>query len=203
MNIRKFLLRAGCLLGCAAMLMTAVGSESRAAGGAARATADGVPANVYVLDAMTLTIVLPRNGMLRNVSARIWLEMTDPIHAATIERNKPKIINGFLRDFQRHFYRDTERRAALPEDQRGYVYHAPALIPPPAPVEGAEEKEDSPEENGAVTSAPVSPFAPTTDVDIARLQARLLAGLQTILGPNMVTSVQIRTIQDRWPAAIQ
>ncbi|MFH1806585.1 MAG: hypothetical protein ABID63_17020 [Pseudomonadota bacterium] len=184
------------------MLMMA-GGDARAAGGNARATPDGVPANVYVLDAMTLTIVLPRNGMLRNVSARIWLEMADPVHAVAVERNKPKIINGFLRDFQRHFYRDTERRAALPEDQRGYAYHAPALIPPPAPVEGAEEKEEALEKDSATVLAPVSPFAPTTDVDIARLQARLLAGLKTILGPDIITSVQIRTIQDRWPAAIQ
>lgn len=183
-----------------APLAHASSGEGKAAEGGESAGV-ALPAHVFELEKVVTSIVLPQDRMIRQIAADVWLELTAVEHRALVSRIQPKLLNAFLRDFQRYFYRDTKYRAEKVEKgKRGYHYEAPSLLTPPKPKldeDGKEIKEEPAE--GDEAKPLFSPFKPTTDRIIIGLQNRLKATCDKILGPGIVKSVQIRGLFDQWP----
>ncbi|WP_085579065.1 hypothetical protein [Thalassospira mesophila] len=175
--------------------------EGKEAGAEGQSAGVALPGNVFELEKVVTTIVLPRQGMIRQFAAGIWLELSSVEHRALVTRIQPKLLNAFMTDIQRYFYRDTKYRAEkVAKGKRGYHYQAPALLLPPKPKldEDGKEIHEEPAENDA-PKAHFSPFKPTTDPIIVGLQRRFLATCNKVLGPDVVTSVQVRGLFDQWP----
>jgi len=166
-----------------------------------------IPETVIIPDPVSLTIVLPKSGAIRQIVLNIWLEAQSKQAVPVIEHNLPKIINGFLVDLQRLMYRDTQQRFETREPgKRSFKYAAPGLLPPPPPkteeelaaeaeaVEAAREKGEE-----IVPELPFSPFAPVPNRYFAALQNKLLQTGQTFLPPDTLRSVQVRMFYDFWP----
>ncbi|WP_143182021.1 hypothetical protein [Thalassospira sp. TSL5-1] len=161
-----------------------------------------LPGNVFKLDKVVTTIVLPEDHVMRQIAADIWLELASQEHRGLVSHIQPKLLNAFLRDFQRYFYRDTKYRAEKVEKgNRGFHYEAPPLLTPPKPKldEDGKEVHDESAKDGEEAKPEFSPFQPTTNQVIAVLQARLLATCNRVLGENIVKSVQVRGLFDQWP----
>ena len=93
-----------------------------------------IPETVIVPDPVSLTVLLPKSGAIRQIVFHIWLEAQSREAVPLIEHNLPKIINGFLVDLQRLMYRDTKQRfETRPAGKRSFKYSGPALLPPPPP----------------------------------------------------------------------
>ena len=181
-----------------ALASSGEGKEAAAEGGA-----EGValPGNIFELDKLVTSIVLPRQGMIRQLVAGIWLELSSVEHRALVTRIQPKLLNAFMNDLQRYFYRDSQYRAEkLAKGERGYRYEAPALLPPPKPKlnEDGEEIDEEPVEGDAPKPL-FSAFKPTTDPIIVGLQRRFQLTCDKVLGPGVVKSVQVRALLDQWP----
>lgn len=166
-----------------------------------------IPETVIVPDPVSLTVVLPKTGTIRQIVFNIWLEAENKQAVPVIERNLPKLINGFLVDLQRLMYRDTRQRFETREaGKRSFKYEAPALLPPPPPkteeelAAEAEALEAAREKGEEIAPEPVfTPFAPVTNRYFAALQNKLLATGQTFLPPDTLRSVQVRMFYDHWP----
>jgi hypothetical protein len=166
-----------------------------------------MPETVIVPDPVSLTVVLPKTGTIRQMVFNIWLEAENKQAVGVIDRALPKIINGFLVDLQRLMYRDTQQRFETREEgKRSFKYVAPAMLPPPPPkteeelaaeaaaLEAAKEKGEE-----IVPEPTFSPFAPVTNRYFAALQNKLLSTGQTFLPPDTLRSVQVRMFYDHWP----
>lgn len=170
-----------------------------------------IPETVIVPDPVSLTVLLPKSGAIRQIVFHIWLEAQSREAVPLIEHNLPKIINGFLVDLQRLMYRDTKQRfETRPAGKRSFKYSGPALLPPPPPKteeELAAEAEaiEAAKENGEeiVPEPPFSPFAPVTNRYFAALQNKLLRTGQSFLPPDTLRSVQVRMFYDHWPGDAQ
>ncbi|NIZ00508.1 hypothetical protein [Thalassospira lucentensis] len=166
-----------------------------------------LPDTVMVLDPVTLTVVLPKSGAIRQLVFDIWLEANDKASVETIENSLPKIINAFLVDLQRLMYSDTKNRYETRKPgKRGFRFDAPPMLTPPPPkteeeLEAAAEAAEKAEENGEeiTPEPPFNPFAPVKNRYFAALQAHLLKRAQTMLPPDTLRSVQIRKFYDYWP----
>jgi hypothetical protein len=166
-----------------------------------------IPDTVVVPDPVSLTIVLPKTGTIRQIVFNIWLEATTKQNVGVIEQRLPKVINAFLVDLQRLMYRDTEQRFETREaGKRGFKYVGPELIPPPPPkteeeLEAEAEAAELAKENGEeiVKEPPFTPFAPVTNRYFAALQNRLLKVGQAQLPDDTLRSVQVRMFYDFWP----
>ncbi|MBN8195536.1 hypothetical protein [Thalassospira povalilytica] len=170
-----------------------------------------IPETVIVPDPVSLTVLLPKSGAIRQIVFHIWLEAQSREAVPLIEHNLPKIINGFLVDLQRLMYRDTKQRfETRPAGKRSFKYSGPALLPPPPPkteeelaaeaeaIEAAKEKGEE-----IVPEPPFSPFAPVTNRYFAALQNKLLRTGQSFLPPDTLRSVQVRMFYDHWPGDAQ
>ena len=170
-----------------------------------------IPETVIVPDPVSLTVLLPKSGAIRQIVFHIWLEAQSREAVPLIEHNLPKIINGFLVDLQRLMYRDTKQRfETRPAGKRSFKYSGPALLPPPPPkteeelaaeaeaIEAAKEKGEE-----IVPEPPFSPFAPVADRYFAALQNKLLRTGQSFLPPDTLRSVQVRMFYDHWPGDAQ
>ncbi|WP_336107144.1 hypothetical protein [Thalassospira sp. CH_XMU1420-2] len=170
-----------------------------------------IPETVIVPDPVSLTVLLPKSGAIRQIVFHIWLEAQSREAVPLIEHNLPKIINGFLVDLQRLMYRDTKQRfETRPAGKRSFKYSGPALLPPPPPkteeelaaeadaIEAAKEKGEQ-----IVPEPPFSPFAPVTNRYFAALQNKLLRTGQSFLPPDTLRSVQVRMFYDHWPGDAQ
>ena len=170
-----------------------------------------IPETVIVPDPVSLTVLLPKSGAIRQIVFHIWLEAQSREAVPLIEHNLPKIINGFLVDLQRLMYRDTKQRfETRPVGKRSFKYSGPALLPPPPPkteeelaaeaeaIEAAKEKGEE-----IVPEPPFSPFAPVTNRYFAALQNKLLRTGQSFLPPDTLRSVQVRMFYDHWPGDAQ
>lgn len=195
--------------GIAAFALTAfsISNAYASSGEGKEAAAEGesagvaLPANVFELEKVVTSIVLPRQGMIRQIAADVWLELSSVEHRAIVTRIQPKLLNAFLRDIQRYFYRDTQYRAEkVAKGKRGYHYEAPSLLLPTKPKldEDGNEIHEEPAE-GEAEKPLFSPFKPTPDPIIVGLQRRLLATCNKVLGPDIVKSVQVRGLFDQWP----
>lgn len=160
-----------------------------------------LPGTVFQLEKVVTTIVLPQDHVMRQIVSDIWLDLSSTAHRDLVSHLQPKLLNAFLRDFQRYFYRDTKYRAEkLAKGQRGFRYEAPRLLEPPKPKlneDGEEVHEEA--KDGEEAKPPFNPFQPTTNKVIAVLQARLLATCNRVLGEGIVKSVQVRALFDQWP----
>ncbi|WP_430476049.1 hypothetical protein ACQ0MK_19045 [Thalassospira lucentensis] len=166
-----------------------------------------IPDTVIVPDSVSLTIVLPKTGTIRQIVLNIWLEAQNKQAVGAIEQVLPKIINAFLVDLQRLMYRDTQQRFENREPgKRSFRYDGPALLPPPpakteeelaAEAEAAEKAEESGEM--LVKEPPFTPFSPVSNRYFAALQNKLLNTAETFLPPDTIRSVQVRKFYDRWP----
>lgn len=166
-----------------------------------------IPDTAVIPDPVSLTIVLPKSGTIRQIVLNIWLEGQNKQSVDVIEQVLPKIINAFLIDLQRLMYRDTQLRFENREPgKRSFKYDGPPLLPPP-PAKTEEELEAEAEaaklaeENGEVIvkDPPFTPFAPVTNRYFAALQNKLLKTAQTFLPPDTLRSVQVRKFYDNWP----
>ncbi|RCK32271.1 hypothetical protein TH19_19440 [Thalassospira profundimaris] len=166
-----------------------------------------MPETVIVPDPVSLTVVLPKTGTIRQMVFNIWLEAENKQAVGVIERTLPKIINGFLVDLQRLMYRDTLQRFETREEgKRSFKYVAPAMLPPPPPkteeelAAEAEALEAAKEKGEEIVPEPAfTPFAPVTNRYFAALQNKLLGTGQTFLPPDTLRSVQVRMFYDHWP----
>lgn len=163
-----------------------------------------IPPTVVELDKLVYTIVLPRNGMIRQMASTVYLELTDEKYRKPVEEIEPKIANAFLRDYQRYFYRDTEYRAEnLEKGERNFRYRAPEMNKKPAPgleQDGQEAKASDSKDGQVADDKAFEYFKPTTNKIIAGLQRRLMATINRMIKPDIVRSVQIRELYDQWPA---
>lgn len=170
-------------------------------------TAPVIPDTVLIPDPVSLTVVLPKSGTLRQLVFHIWLEATNKQAVEEIEKTLPKVINAFLVDLQRLMYRDTQNRFENhAPGKRGFKFDAPPLLPPPpakteeerhAEAEAAKQAADNGEE--ITPDPPFSPFAPVPNRYFAALQFQLQRTAQAILPPDSLRSVQIRKFYDYWP----
>lgn len=187
----------------ASVLMVSVPVAYASSGeGSAESGEPVLPGNVFKLDKVVTTIVLPEDHVMRQIAADVWLELTSSEHRAVVSHIQPKLLNAFLRDFQRYFYRDTKYRAEKVEKgNRGFHYEAPPLLTPPEPKhdEDGNEIHDEPAKDGEEAKPEFSPFPPTTNQVIAFLQVRLKATCDRVLGEGIVKSVQVRGLFDQWP----
>ena len=166
-----------------------------------------IPDTVIIPDPVSLTVVLPKSGTIRQLVFNIWLEAATKQDVEVIESRMPKIINAFLVDLQRLMYRDTQSRFENREPgKRGFKFDAPALLPPPpakteeeleAEAKAAEEAAEKGEE--ITPEPPFSPFAPVPNRYFSALQFQLQKTAQSILPPDTLRSVQVRKFYDRWP----
>ena len=166
-----------------------------------------IPDTVIIPDPVSLTVVLPKSGTIRQLVFNIWLEAATKQDVEVIESRMPKIINAFLVDLQRLMYRDTQNRFETREPgKRGFKFDAPALLPPPpakteeelqAEADAAEEAAEKGEE--ITPEPPFSPFAPVPNGYFSALQFQLQKTAQSILPPDTLRSVQVRKFYDHWP----
>lgn len=170
-----------------------------------------IPDTVVVPDPISLSVVLPKTGTIRQIVFNIWLEGTSKQAVPVIERALPKLINAFLVDLQRLMYSDTLQRFETREPgKRGFKYSGPELIPTPPPkteeeLEAEADAAKEAEEKGEVIAKepPFTPFAPVTNRYFAALQNKLLRTGEALLPPDTLRSVQVRLFYDFWPGDVK